>query len=76
MTTEQRKEDEVLRGYAMARKGLVDVQNALDDAAKHCRGTELEKALNDAWDRLEDLRFDLFVSYNAYTESRKEAAAV
>ena len=76
MTTEQRKEDDVLRGYAMARKGLVDVQNALADAAEHCRGTELETVLNEAWDRLEDLRFDLFVSYNAYMDSRKEAAAV
>lgn len=75
MTKEQRKEDEVLRGYTMARKGLVDVQNALDDAAKHCRGSELEKALNDAWDRLEDMRFDLSVSYNAYMDSRKEAYA-
>lgn len=74
MTKEQMKEDEILCGYAQARKGLVDVQNALADAAEHCRGTELEKALNDAWDQVEDLRFDLSVSYNAYLDSRKEAA--
>lgn len=74
MTKEQIKEDQVLRGYAKARKGLVEVQDDLADAAEHCKGTELEKALNEAWDQIEDIRFDLGIQYNAWAETLKEVA--
>ena len=74
MTKTQIREDEVLKGYANARKGLVEVQDALADAADHCKGTALEKALNEAWDQIEDIRFDIGVQYNAWAEALKEAA--
>lgn len=74
MTKTQIREDDVLKGYANARKGLVEVQDDLADAADHCKGTALEKALNEAWDQIEDIRFDLGVQYNAWAEALKEAA--
>lgn len=74
MTKQQIKEDEVLHGYAQARKDLIEVQNHLAEAAEHCKGTALETALNDAWDQIEDLRFDLGIQYNAWAETLKEVA--
>lgn len=58
----------------IARTHLISAQDAIADAADACKGTDLESFLNQTWDALGDLRFELGENERCYEKILREAA--